>query len=1287
MKQKQRDQRSMRVRLTLFAGAASVALLVIVILVLLGVVLRSVVLTICALAVGIVSIISVWVFLKILSGIYFTRQDTINTRIAHLETANRGLTKEVSTLSRDVRENRKKLQDRALTLRKDIQVLRRRVPAGYLDSVQSDVVMINDTGRETLRIAFESAIQLGRDPKSVLSVQQALRLFDAYVERGQLLNIGPLIENFDVFKNQSLTVLRRLYQHYRKSGYWELALLTVRQIHTVTGRDTDRFAAEKIHREIELFKNPEAVAPELPDGDAYSAAGPILHMVGRVLPETQTGYTLRTQYTAKAQQRKGLPVAIVGQTGVTDTNSTSIEHYRYQEIDYYLLPGSSRNQIMIDRWLEENIEQLAELVRRLKPSILHGQSDFFNALIVNAVGRKYGIPTVYESRGFWEESWLSRSINANDQVDSYGELSAMYGEPDAYVLRKRAEEIARLQPDHVFTLAEVMRRHILKSSGGMIPSTSVSLVPNAVEEANFPVQERDVDLVQEIGLPEDAVVVGYISSMVEYEGIDTLINAYNLAREQSTEGLCLLLVGDGDYIDTLRALVRSEAVEDVYFTGRVPHEDILRYYGIIDIFVVPRKDSAVANLVTPLKPFEAFSTGRAVILSDVDALEEIAHQSVAVETFRAGSAPDLAHKLLKLVGDPEYRKSLSARAQRWVRNYRSWDSNVNEYYRVYRELGYSGFVRPVVHSELSIISLGANPGEILSHLANSEVPSLTGWFSIQENRQSASEILDVGWKFAGFEAVPVMHLTDWSTFGDEHRSWGFHLHAWEFMDPILREFDETGERSWLQSAINISMSWLNLHQSSESDVEDSMAWYDMSLSLRTPRLIAITLRATRFPDLRDDVIVLADAIANHLEELHRERAFNPNNNHGFYTAISQIHAAKYAWMIPGAEQCAAEGQARLARMAESQFALDGVHLEHSPDYHRMLLASFERGVSDDLIQDAEVQARVRRAAHVLGWMVQPDGALVQFGDSPETIMVKPGAVSIDPETQFILSKGAQGKRPQREMAVFREGGYAFVRSPQPSQDVTLERSSYLAFSAAFHSRAHKHADDLNIVWFDRGNQILTDGGRYGYGDLLPADSNLRKEGFYYAAPERQYVEGTMAHNTLMMDGANQDRRTRAPYGGAIGECSEENGVFDLSGRVHHLDYIHRRRIIFTPGAQLRVKDSIFSQSPDNREGILWFNISGEFELTSAEGSIVEFNLRSGETAFSLKIQGPGNLVDPVRGQTDPLRGWRSRKDRRLEPVWSIGFTISIDTRATVETVFDLVNERSQQDSEPAEIER
>lgn len=1198
--------------------------------------------------------------------LYSGRQDHFNTELRNLRHRVAVLQARAVELEQQNESARDTESVRLRAVKRDLHVLRRRVPAGFLDEIVSKAAVLDDVARATLRIAFESAVRLGRNPRDIVSSEQAVQLGDDYIARGELLKLRPLIENFGLLEVQNLTNLRLLYRYYRKLGYWDLAICAIDRIFEQTQRDSDKHAGVKLRREAEVFERPSMVQPDLPVGDPYDPSGPILHMVGRVLPETQTGYTLRSHYTAMAQKRNGLPVAIVGQTGITSERFESFVDYKVSGIDYYLLPGSARSEVLLDEWLRENIERFAELVLRLRPSILHAHSDFFNVLIVNAVGKAYGIPTVYESRGFWEESWLSRTVAAEGWDRDQENLFATYGYPSAYRLRRDAEELARGMTDHVFTLAEVMRDHILES--GRIEPSSVSIVPNAVEAEEFPVQVRDDQLAVEAGLVPDIITIGYISSMVEYEGIDTLIHAFDLLTGSLGREANLLLVGDGDYLDTLKQIVQTNAIKNVIFTGRISHEKILDYYGLIDIFVVPRKKSKVTDLVTPLKPFEAFSAGRTVIVSDVFALQEIAEQSQSTVTFIAGSATDLSQKLLGLIDSPAQRFELSNRGAKWVRNHRSWGRNVNEYYRIYQQLGYTGPISETVTAEIRLEAMGANPGELVEAVSQCEVPALDGWFSLHSPQQSAAEILNTGWIFEDFAPIKVAEIDDWACYGRENRSWGFTLHTWEFMDPFLEEFDRTGNVTWLREGVDIAKRWLRLN--SERRDSESMSWYDMALALRTPRLLALLVRASREVEMYEDAIVLADALSLHLSELHRDDAFNPRNNHGFYTAAAQVHTAKYAEMIPGASIADSEGQIRLLEMAATQFAADGIHREHSPAYHRMILASFKAAIDDGLITDREILKRLTLAEHALGWMVQPDGKLVQMGDTPEIDMVSEEPDAIDPETAFVLSDSRTGRKPNKELAVFSDGGYAFVRSPQPTKRGDLAGSSYLAFSAAFHSRAHKHADDLNLVWFDHGQQILTDAGRYGYGPLLGSNAAQRAEGFYYADPERQYVESTMAHNTLMIDGMDQDRKRRQPYGSAIGKCFVENDVFDLSARVHHMDYIHRRRIIFRPGTELILKDSVFSQSPETRNGILWFNISGDLSLQEV-GACVVFSRDTGEGTLRLTVSSQGELVKPVRGQASPMRGWRSRQDRELEPVWSVGFEISIDTRASVETRFNV----------------
>ena len=196
---------------------------------------------------------------------------------------------------------------------------------------------------------------------------------------------------------------------------------------------------------------------------------------------------------------------------------------------------------------------------RYEPSILHAQSDFFNALIASAVGKRY---------------WDSDSLRVPRLLGGVLALAHDHREQVVGYCRKRsfrrtgcrghtscgqhAEEVARQLPDHVFTLAEVMREHIIESSQGGVAADAVTIVPNAVEATNFPVQQPDRELAAEIGLPEGAVTVGYISSIVEYEGIDTLIDAFQLASTSGSTPMCLLLVGDGDYLPTCERAGRAQ---------------------------------------------------------------------------------------------------------------------------------------------------------------------------------------------------------------------------------------------------------------------------------------------------------------------------------------------------------------------------------------------------------------------------------------------------------------------------------------------------------------------------------------------------------------------------------------------------------------------------------------------------------------------------------------------------------------------------------------------------------
>lgn len=1059
-----------------------------------------------------------------------------------------------------------------------------------------------------------------------------------------------------------LSARRKLANGLRARGYLARSLEVLETVVSKTNTDRDKFALRQRQNEMQILR--EGYVRKLTpasDQKYEPLRGHVMHVVGKGLPSVQSGYTLRTHYTALAQRNAGMHVTVVSQAGSEEGRDEAGINF-VDDIPYYDLAGPSRRNLTMEEWLDLNVERLGALVEKLRPGLLHAHSDFFNAISAEAVGDRYGIPVVYESRGFWEESWLSR-MTQKFSIHSVQELEAKWGLPDTYKWRQERERQARMACDHVFTLARVMSDHILEQGGDAKP---IDLVPNAVNASEFPVLERDSELAASLGIDDQTTVIGYVSSIVEYEGIDTLIEAFDIVSKSREEDVKLLLVGDGPMLSSLKTQAdRLGVANDVVFTGRVDHSDVLKYYSVIDLFVIPRRPTRVCELVTPLKPFEAFSTGRTVVMSDVGALREISDDSGAALLFQAGNPSSLAEVLNELIANPEEAKRYAKRGAEWVRAERTWDSNAQTYLSVYGEMG----VKPYGEDDYSI-DIGYDVGieAVISRIAEQSPANLYRWFDT-ETGASASEIMNVGWALSGFPAASLSLPIDWDTLCARNRSWAFHLHAWEFMDPVMLEYVEAGDFHLLDWCIERALSWTERFLDSDTAADGTMAWYDMALGLRSPRLVALIVAAIKAGIDSDKVSLLLASAMKHRQEHAQDGSFNPRTNHGYYAAVGQTVLGEVLSPLPGMVRLQLQGQKRLRHMASSQFKSDGVHSEHSPDYHRMVLDSFELGIQQGLITDELVVDRMKDASYALGWMIKPDGHLVQFGDTPERDMRSSTLPkSTDPHTKFLMTAGAEGKPNLNTMAVYQEAGYAFVRSPQPTGLHDHGSASYLAFSSAFHSRAHKHADDQNFVWSDRGREILVDAGRYAYGELLPADSPLRLEGYYYAAKERQYVESTMAHNTVMIGSENHNRRKRSPYGSGLGRCEQHEDTYTLTGSVNHEAWSHERLLTFKPRERLIVLDKVASTDGQMHSFTCWFNFEGHLNLEVVQEDLVRITSDEWIEPLWMAHSG-GALIPPVRGQENPIRGWRSLRDRSLIETWSVGFKMKEEYSGNMVTDF------------------
>jgi glycosyltransferase involved in cell wall biosynthesis len=410
------------------------------------------------------------------------------------------------------------------------------------------------------------------------------------------------------------------------------------------------------------------------DHESTGTKGRVLHLVNDALPTTSAGYTIRTHEIVLAQRAAGLDPHVVTRCGFPVTQGT-LDGRRLVMLDgipyHRLLPW--RMPARADQAAGLALEMAARLTEELRPAVLHAASNYANAVIALALGERYGLPVVYEVRGFWEDTWLSRHPDSEKMASS-----------ELYRRNRDLETRCMQAADLVVTLGEAMRDEIVARG---IPAEKVLIVPNAVsEEFLQPLPDADA-LRKELGIAPDEHVVGEVSSLVPHEGIGTLLEATRLLKDRGLP-VRALIVGDGPERFALQRQAADLGLgEAAIFTGRVPAAKVREFHALLDVFVVPRTPDRVCQLVTPLKPVEAMASGLCVVTSEVRALAEIIKPDVTGALTIPQDPVALADSLELLVCSPDIRRKLGDNAREWVARDRTWAHNAARYRDAYARLG------------------------------------------------------------------------------------------------------------------------------------------------------------------------------------------------------------------------------------------------------------------------------------------------------------------------------------------------------------------------------------------------------------------------------------------------------------------------------------------------------------------------------------------------------------------------------------------------------------------------
>jgi len=396
----------------------------------------------------------------------------------------------------------------------------------------------------------------------------------------------------------------------------------------------------------------------------------ILHILDHSIP-LQSGYTFRTRNILREQRKLGWETCHVTglkQLGVKapEEDVDGLHFYRTTQGLSLLGKLPLFNQLQVISTLEKRI---GEVVEKERPDILHAHSPALNGLAALRAGKKYDLPVVYECRAFWEDAAVDHGTSSEGGA--------------RYRLTRAMETKVFREANAVTTICEGLRQDILARG---VPEDKVTVIPNAVDINAFTMgTEPDESLRRELGL-EGKTVLGFIGSFYAYEGLPLLLDALPKLLAQ-LPNVVLLLVGGGPDEKCVQAKISAHDLGDkVVCTGRVPHQEVQAYYGLVDIFVYPRLPMRLTELVTPLKPLESMAQGKIVVASDVGGHRELIRSMENGYLFKAGSVGDLTGMLLRILEDRASWDTLRVAGRHYVEDERNWSNSVSRYRSVYEGL-------------------------------------------------------------------------------------------------------------------------------------------------------------------------------------------------------------------------------------------------------------------------------------------------------------------------------------------------------------------------------------------------------------------------------------------------------------------------------------------------------------------------------------------------------------------------------------------------------------------------
>lgn len=320
--------------------------------------------------------------------------------------------------------------------------------------------------------------------------------------------------------------------------------------------------------------------------------------------------------------------------------------------------GLSPRDIAGDTWNFANplVEKaFRDTVVDFAPEVVHFHNLVGLSVRLIDICRALGVPTVMTLHDYWAICFKNTMIKNDGRVCQQSGFDCLGCQEtvaagrvlptpvrNAWILRS----IAHL--DHLIVPSHYMTDRYVEAG---LSRERIAVIKYGIDVNRFaPVSRHN-----------SVLTLGFIGYLGRHKGLAVLLEA--LPRVQPPEGVRLLVVGDGEQADVLKALCRDLGLDArVTFLGRIDNQAIRSVYDQLDTLVVP----SIWPENSPVTISEAMASGLPVLASDIGGMRELVNDGVTGFLVPPGDSEALADRIARLLAEPHLRDRMGQAAREWI---------------------------------------------------------------------------------------------------------------------------------------------------------------------------------------------------------------------------------------------------------------------------------------------------------------------------------------------------------------------------------------------------------------------------------------------------------------------------------------------------------------------------------------------------------------------------------------------------------------------------------------------